>query len=137
MSPRGQAASRTAGPCGSATGRNDQNRRSDSVGGPDRSPAAAAPPAGHTAPPLTHAVRAATCAGVSVLSGGMARSPSRRTAFTSRLSSGFPGTTAGPLSPPLRTNSRASSRSPPSCFFGPWHRWHSATKSGRTSRSNA
>src|SRR5206468_9243392 len=60
-----------------------------------------------------------TCA-LPISSGGIFNSPPRRTAWTSRLSSGLPGTTTGPSSPPAWTASAESSRSPPRCFFGPW-----------------
>ena len=54
------------------------------------------------------------------------------TAWTSRLSSGFAGTSAGPLSPPLSAASRLSSRRLDDCFFGPWHLMHWSTRIGRT-----
>ena len=50
----------------------------------------------------------------------------------SALSSGFPGTTTGPLSPPLSMESRASSRRPPLAFSAPWHSWQRAARTGRT-----
>ena len=40
-----------------------------------------------------------------------------RTAVSSRLSAGLPGTTAGPLSPPLRIASRVSRCRPPCCLL--------------------
>ena len=54
------------------------------------------------------------------------------TAWISRLSSGLPGTPPGPLSPPLSTASRLSSRKPDDCFFGPWHLTHCSSRIGRT-----
>src|SRR5262249_47037689 len=56
-------------------------------------------------------------------------------ASINRLSSGCPGTTAGPLRPPARAAARESSRSPPLTFAGPWHSWHRAASRGRTSFS--
>ena len=53
-------------------------------------------------------------------------------ASTSRLFSGLPGTTAGPVEPPASIVARASSRSPPFCLVGPWHPWHRAARIGRT-----
>ncbi len=48
--------------------------------------------------------------------------PSYRKASSSRLSSGLPGTTAGPESPPASTPARVSSRSPPlsALALGEW-----------------
>ena len=53
-----------------------------------------------------------------------------------RLSSGFPATTTGPESPPVATPSAESSRRPPLCCSGPWHRQHRAASTGRTFFSN-
>src|SRR5690348_688852 len=52
------------------------------------------------------------------------------------LLSGSPGLTTGPLSPPRRSASRESRRSPPLCFFGPWQPTHCSTNTGRTRFSN-
>ncbi len=52
-------------------------------------------------------------------------------ASTSRLSSGLPATRAAPDSPPFSSVLRASTRSPPLCFFSPWHLKHRADSSGR------
>src|SRR5262249_11863799 len=52
--------------------------------------------------------------------GGILTSPSWRTARMSGLFSGWPGTTTGPLSLPLRRKAAASRRRPPRCFCGPW-----------------
>ena len=65
--------------------------------------------------------------------GGICRSLSTlRTALMSRLSSGLPGTTAGPESPPAAQPARLSSRKPPRCFSGPWQPTHRAINNGRT-----
>ena len=44
----------------------------------------------------------------------------RLTAISSSDSSGLPGTSAGPESPPFSAASRESSRKPPSALSGPW-----------------
>ena len=49
-----------------------------------------------------------------------------------RLSSGFAGTTAGPVSPPLIIASRLSSLRLRDCFRGPWHFTQRSTRIGRT-----
>src|SRR4029079_11131182 len=48
-----------------------------------------------------------------------------------RLSSGWPGLIAGPVSPPLITASRESTRKPLNCLAGQWHFWQLSTSSGR------
>ena len=49
----------------------------------------------------------------------------------SRLAYGFPGETAGPLSPPVMAWLRLLRFSPPSCFSCPWHDEHFSANSGR------
>ncbi len=51
----------------------------------------------------------------------------------SRLSSGLPGTTAGPVSPPLRRPSRLSTSRPPLSFSAvlEWHLAHLVMSTGR------
>src|SRR5438309_681190 len=66
--------------------------------------------------------------------GGILRSPSWRTALTSRLSPGLPDTRAGPLSPPLRRVARLSRSSPPRVFFlaAEWQEEQCSRRTGRT-----
>ena len=63
--------------------------------------------------------------------GGILIGPVWLIASISRLSSGFPGSTTGPLSPPLSRPARLSSRNPASCFPGPWHGRQLSTRIGR------
>ncbi len=103
----------SAGTAGRLSSRSDHRSRPSS------------PPSvpGHSAPWSIHARRAATCwdANRSPFS-GMTRSSSRPAdRRTTRLSSAFPGTITGPLSPPLKAVGLRSSRSPPFCLLGPWH----------------
>ena len=66
----------------------------------------------------THFSKSATTASGSLPFGGICTSPAAyRSVLTSRLSAAFPGTIAGPLSPPLSSPSRVSSRSPPLSFL--------------------
>ena len=51
-----------------------------------------------------------------------------------RLSPGFPGTIAGPESPPRSSASRESSRSPFHCLAGPWHFWQCSAEHGANVR---
>jgi len=68
--------------------------------------------------------------------GGISKSWSvRRMALMRSDSSGFPGTSAGPESPPERIASEKSSRSPAFFFSGPWHSKQRALRTGRTSFS--
>src|SRR5262245_28763867 len=53
-------------------------------------------------------------------------------ALMRRLLSGSPGTIAGPLSPPLSSAARESSRRPLFAFLGPWHLTQCSMKMGRT-----
>ena len=86
-------------------------------------------------PNRTHCDDAETCFSLSFVLGGISRSSARRTAEIKRLFSGWPGTIAGPRSPPWSIASRESSRSPDYCFFGPWQARHWLANSGRTSFS--
>ncbi len=131
----GQVPSLTCGTGGLAMGWNDQKRRSASVMAPPRVAAATRAAPGQGRPMATQRVRMAACSGGSCLAGGMCSAPVWRTALISRLLSGSPATTAGPLLPPLSMATRLSRRRPPSCFFGPWQRWQDWTRSGRTSFS--
>ena len=72
----------------------------------------------------THCARSSISWAASGCFGGIARSALvRRTAASSRLLSGSPGSTTGPLSPPRRTPARLSSSSPPRRVFAAalWH----------------
>ena len=96
---------------------------------PRRSPGArVAPGRSHLHPPPQ---RRDAGPGSLALGGILSSSWVCSTAWTRRLSAGLPGTTAGPLSPPLRIASRLSSRSPDDCFCGPWHFWQDSTRTGR------
>src|SRR4051812_15031175 len=72
----------------------------------------------------------------SLPAGGIWVSPSYLSALISKLSAGRPGTTAGPLSPPLRSPSRLSSNSPPLSFliFAASAEWHFRQCSARAGR---
>src|SRR5437762_2804442 len=78
----------------------------------------------HLAPSLIQSRIASTSAAVSAdLPGGIFNSPSRRTAWYSRLCSALPGTIAGPRFPPLNKVARSrTSRS--DIFVGPWQAMH-------------
>jgi hypothetical protein len=80
------------------------------------------PSRGSAAPSLTHRSKSAITSGGSLPLGGISKF-SKRSAWTSRLASGSPGTIAAPLSPPLRTASRLSSSSFP-CSFSAFSEWH-------------
>ena len=91
---------------------------------------------GQGAPRATHRVRNAASVSDNFPLGGIFSSSWRyETARMRRLSSAFAGTTAGPVSPPLRMASRLSSRRPPDCFRGPWHFTQCSTRIGRTRAS--
>ena len=123
---RVHAAFFTAGGAPAASGANDRNPRSCATlisrfafpFGPER---------GSGRPISTHFVRSAITSSASLCFGGICVSGSlQRTAFTSRLSSGLPGTTAGPVSPPASTPSRVSRKNPPfslpsACASAEWH----------------
>src|SRR5262245_49374131 len=57
------------------------------------------------------------------------------TASISRLSDALPGTTAGPLSPPLRRNAAVSTRSPPFLILALWQDVQCWARIGLTSRT--
>ena len=85
------------------------------------------------APISTHRRSAETeCSGSLVLGGIFSSSCVCATACTSRLSSGLPGTMAGPVVPPSSMARRLSSRKPDDCFAGPWHLKHDSESNGRT-----
>ena len=63
--------------------------------------------------------------------GGIFRSSICRSARINRLCSGWPGTMAGPESPPRINASRRSTRSPLLILAGPWHRQQLAARTGR------
>src|SRR6266446_5005563 len=76
------------------------------------------------APILIHSTRVLICSAGRVFFGGICRSSSIcRTAFMSRLFSGSPGTTAGPVSPPLSNPSLESSTQLPLILSTSWL-WH-------------
>ena len=86
---------------------------------------------GATAPAFTQRASVSISRGDNFCFGGICRSASvNSTARTSKLFVASPGTTAGPRSPPRSAAARLSSRKAPSCFSGPWHDTHFATKSG-------
>src|SRR5262245_35112180 len=95
------------------------------------SSATACDASGHGAPILIHSLRSAICCGVSFPFFGIFKSPLCFTAPINRLASGFFGTIAGPLSPPLSMAARLSSRRLNSCFFGPWHSKQRSARTGR------
>ena len=68
---------------------------------------------GQGAPISIHCAIAAISASLSLPEGGIFSASLCRTARSSRLSAGFPGTIAGPRVPPFRIASRLSSRRPP------------------------
>ena len=89
---------------------------------------------GSGAPILTHASKSAIDLFRQGLSGGIwSESSVYRIAVISRLSSGLPGTTAGPVSPPLRRPSRLSTSRPPLIFVAlfEWHFAHVVISTGR------
>src|SRR5688572_29072838 len=89
---------------------------------------------GHLAPAAIQAFKSATTCGGSACLGGICTNSfsSCLMAIESRLPSASPGVTAGPLSPPLNTPSRVSSRKPPLALVGPWHSTQLAASTGRT-----
>ena len=125
---------RTSGTAGRLTGWNAHQPRCFCVTS-NPSAFAASAVSGQTAPPATHRVSCSISFAPSFILGGIFRSPVWPTAFSSRLSPGLPGTTAGPLSPPFSTAARPVRLSPPLVFLSPWHDWHFSTISGRISFS--
>src|SRR5580704_11335133 len=89
-------------------------------------------PFGHTAPSATQRPINATC---SLLSGGLSLGISGLSPemyWINRLSSGLPGLTAAPLSPPARVDSAATSESFPFGWLGPWQEIQFWINSGAT-----
>ena len=88
---------------------------------------------GSGAPIFTHWVKSAISSADNFPFGGIFKSPSYRIAFTNKLNSGFPGTTAGPVSPPRATPSLVSRAKPPLAFLSAelWHLMQFSTKAGR------
>ena len=91
--------------------------------------------AGQGAPRATQRRSVAMFASDSRFLGGILGSPRYRTARISKLSSGLPGTTAGPLSPPFNIASRSVRFSPFFDLTALWHGWQRSKRSGRTSFS--
>src|SRR4051794_19669974 len=95
-----------------------------------------APVRGSGAPIFTHCSKSATTASGSLPFGGIFRSSSYRMLLRRRLSDGFFGSKAGPLSPPARRPSRESRSRPPLSFLFAWAsaEWHWPQCSTRTGR---
>ncbi len=133
-----QAVSRTSGIVGGVTDlkhqRSERNRNWVSQSAVRLTTVWCCPVRGSAAPSRTHRTRSAT-----TLSGSLGRSfgmalsaRSCLTAWISGLASGFPGTMAGPESPPFRSASRESTRSPPLAVpSAPWQSRHRSTSTGR------
>src|SRR5207253_723079 len=87
---------------------------------------------GQGAPISTQRVRSATCSRGSFLEGGILRCSSAwLSALISRLFPGWPGTRAGPESPPASAAGSESRRRPPR-FLDPWHLKQLPARTGRT-----
>ena len=124
----------TDGGSGCANGRNAQCRRSSSVTCIPVKVALALARSGQAAPASIHRRNNAICSLERLFSffGGIRSSRSfDSTSWIKRLLLLSCGMIPGaPESPPLNTDSRASSRNPPFCFSGPWHLTQCSLKSG-------
>src|SRR5665213_218150 len=99
------AASMTDGGSVAFTGWNDQNLRCSSVMRNSPTGAASTIVFGQGAPSSTQHVRIWISRSLSLPVGGIFGLSLKRIACTIKLSSGLPGATAGPRSPPLRSDS--------------------------------
>ena len=89
--------------------------------------------AGHGAPSAIQRRSTAMSLLVSFSLGGISNSGlACITAWSSRLSEGFPGMTAGPLSPPFTVAARESRRSAPFTLSGPWQLMQRESSNGLT-----
>ena len=129
-----RAWSRTCGGATLASGCQAQCDAPAIGSGPDGFPGLTTVADGQTAPSSIQVFNKAISAAGSFPAGGMAVSASRySTALNKRLSADFPGTIAGPESPPFNAVSRESSRRFPLSLAALelWHDWQRSMRTGR------